>query len=193
MFVSIKNTGGRQLRVRSLRIVLTREKKPLAEFMAQNYLETPSASFPVLMVPFSLKPEETWSHMTNFFNPFDRATEKLYRENLSALQEDIQQKLKDKQSNDNEPVEADPKLVTPFMTLFEKLYVWEDGEYVAELIVDTEQKDITFRTKYRFTLFESDTADLKKHTEDYKFGGGIAYNIDKHIGLFVPITRHEGE
>ena len=193
MLVSIRNTGGRQLRIRSLQIVLTRDQKPLAKFMAESYLETPSSTFPVLMAPFSLKPEETWSHMTHFFNLFDRATEKLCRESVSVFKEDIQKKRSANQDlKDHELVEADSKLVTPFITIFEKFYVWENGEYVAELIVDTEKKGITFHKKYRFTLFESDTADLKKYKEDYKFGLGTAYS-DKNIGLFVPITKHDGE
>ncbi|EGK71669.1 hypothetical protein METUNv1_02175 [Methyloversatilis universalis FAM5] len=192
MFVSIRNTGGRELRIRSLRIVIARDSAPLLTLPAQNYFETPSSQASVLFVPFSLKPGDTWAHGTNFLNLFDRATEKLYREAESALRADIQKKLKAKTVQDNEMVVAEQELVAPFTKLFNDLFVWKPGEYVAELIVDAEPGSASFSKKYRFTLYESDSEELETHTDDYKFGGGVSYNIERHVGVFVPLSQHGG-
>lgn len=192
MFVSIRNTGGRELRIRSLRIVLTRDNNPLIAFPAQHYFESPSSQSSVLFVPFTLKPGDTWAHGTNFLNFFDRATEKLYRESESKLGADIRKKLDARAEGDHNLVIDEPELVAPFMGLFHQLFIWQPGEYVAKLIVDAEPGSASFSRKYRFTLYESDSAELRTHTDDYKFGGGVSYNIDKHAGVFVPLSQHGG-
>lgn len=190
IYVSVSNTGGRELRIRAMRLAVSRDGTPLCTLGAQNYFETPSSQSSVLFVPFSLKPGETWAHGTNFLQLFDRATEKLYRESESALGSDIRQKIAARPEDDKHLVTAEHQLVTPFTNLFERLFVWLPGEYVIELTVDAEPGSASFSKKYRFTLYESDSAELRSHIEDYKFGGGITYNVDHHVGVFVPLSQH---
>lgn len=192
MHVSIGNSGGRNLRIRGLRLLVSRDHKSLLELPAQNYFESPSAQSSVLFVPFMLKPGESWAHVVTFSNLFDRQTEKLFRESESALRLDIQEKLRARTEGDKRPVTAEPLLVAPFHQLFERLFIWDTGEYVMALIVEAEPGSATYSKKYRFTLFESDTADLRKHAVDYQYGGGISYNVDKHAGLSVPIAEQIG-
>ena len=192
MFVSLRNTGGRALRVSGLRVSLTRDGKAIGVYPALSYFETLSSQSPVLFVPFTVKPGETWEHGTNFLNLFDRATEKLYRESESKLAADIRRKLQARPEHDKQLVIAEPELVAPFFQLFERLFIWQPGEYVAELIVDVDPGSASFKQNYRFTLYESDTAELHSHTRDYQFGGGPSYNVDRHVGVFVPISRHAG-
>ena len=40
---------------------------------------------------------------------------------------------------------------------------------------------------YRFTLFESDSEELSKFKDDYKYGDGIYWLSDKHPGVIVKI------
>lgn len=190
--VSLRNTGGRELRIRGLGLDITRDGKPLLTLPAQNYFELPSSQSSVLFVPFSLKPGETWAHSVVFLNFFDRITEKQFRENLSALDSDIRRKLAVRPEEDKRLVESDPVLVLPFNTLFEKLFVWLPGEYVVNLRVNAEPGSASFSKKYRFTLYESDTADLRQHIEDYPFGGGLAYNVERHVSLNIPLADHAG-
>lgn len=190
--VSIGNSGGRQLQIRTLRLNLVRDDDRLVVLPAQNYFETPSSQTSVLFVPFTLKPGEHWSHVVSFLNYFDRKTEKLYRERESALREDIHGKLRALPKGENEMVRAEENLVQPFRDLFERLFIWEPGEYVAELVVEAAPGSATFKKPYRFTIFESDTADLRRQTDDYPYGGGIYFNNERHIGVFVPLTEHQG-
>ena len=190
LHVRVGNTGGRELRIRALQLNLSRDNKPLLSLPAQNYFETPSAQSSVLFVPFSLKPGEHWSHIVNFLNFFDRATEKLYRESESNLASDIRQKIQAKVVDDKRLVIAEPSLVTPFTQLFNKLFIWEPGEYVVELVVEAQPGSASYTKKYRFTLYESDTAELRRHIEDYPSGGGIYYNVDRHVGVFVLLSEH---
>lgn len=192
MAISLRNTGGRTLLIRSLEIKLTRDGTDLGLFRAQNYFETPSSQTTALLVPFSMKPDDTWVHGTNFLNYFNRATEKHYRAIESAMREDIQKKLDAKAPEETKLVEAEPALVEPFLQLFDKLFIWESGEYVMDLRVNTEPGAATFSKKYRFTLYESDTAELRKHTEDYKHGGRITWTpTNKPIGVTIPLIDYE--
>ena len=188
--VSIRNTGGRELRIRSLMLDISRDGKPLMALPAQNYFETPSSQSSVLFVPFSLKPSETWAHSVSFLNVFDRLTEKQFRENLSALDSDIRRKIRERKEDDKSAVVADVGLVMPFLQMYEKLFVWLPGEYVMELKVNAEPGSASYSKKYRFTLYESDSADLRVHLEDYPFGGGLTYNVERHSGINVPLTEH---
>lgn len=190
LVVSISNTGGRELRVRRILMRLQRDGTELGAFGAQNYFESPSSQSSVLFVPFSLKPGQHWSHAVNFLNFFDRQTEKAYRASQQALNSDISQKLAARDKDQERAVVAEPVFVAPFLALFQKLFVWQPGEYVFTLTVEAEPGSATYSKRYRFTLYESDTAELVKHTEDYKFGGGISYNVPRHAGVFVPISEH---
>lgn len=192
LVVSLTNSGGRNLRIRSINLELSRDGKPLANLPAQNYFETLSSTSTVLLVPFLLKPGESWAHGVNFLNFFDRHTEKHYRECLSALNTDIRQKVNARPKGSEEMVVADPKVVAPFLELFDKLFVWQTGEYVISLSVTTSPESASYSKMYRFTLYESDTDDLKKHTDDYKYGGGITFDIEQHVMTSVPLTEHVG-
>jgi len=190
--VSVRNTGGRELRIRGLRLDIVRDGKPLVTLPAQNYFELPSSQSSVLFVPFSLKPSETWAHSVSFLNFFDRLTEKKFRENISALDSDIRRKIRARPEDEEAAVIAAPALIQSFNTLFEKLFIWLPGEYVANLQVDAEPGSASYSKKYRFTLYESDTAELREHINDYPFGGGLTYNVERHVGVNVPLSEHVG-
>lgn len=191
-YVSVRNTGGRALRIRGMKASLSRDGKALTVLPAQTYFETASSQASVLFVPFSLKPGEQWAHGTNFLQFFDRPTEKRYRESESALSIDIRQKIAARPEADKAPIVAEAVLIKPFIDLFERNFLWLPGEYVMELAVEAEPGSASFLKKYRFTLFESDSTELRSHIEDYKFGGGISYNVDRHAPLSIPLVRHDG-
>lgn len=58
------------------------------------------------------------------------------------------------------------------------------------LTVATKDGATSFSRSYRFTLFESDSKSLADHTEDYKFGAGLYFEVDAHQGIFVPLNEH---
>ncbi|WP_224795830.1 hypothetical protein [Pseudomonas fluorescens] len=191
MFVSVRNTGGRELRVRSLQISVSRDGVAIGTFPAQNYYETPSSKTSVLFIPFSLRPGESWAHGTNFLTWFDRNTEKFFREGQASLTKDIRNKIKARPKDDDQDVIADPELIRPFTELFNRLFIWTPGEYVVTLELQAEPQSASFSKRYRFTLYESDSIELKSQIEDYKFGAGISYEVDHHVPILAPITSHD--
>ena len=192
LVVSVRNTGGRALRIRSLCLRIARDGEPLLTLSGKTFFETATATTPVLFVPFNMRPGDDWSHSVMFFNDFDRLTEKNFRQCMSTLSADIRQKIAARKNGDEAAVVADPKLVEPFLKLFGELFVWKPGEYVATLDVLAEPGSASFSKKYRFTLYESDTRDLEAFTDDYKLGGGIIYTVPAHNGVDIPLAEHVG-
>lgn len=190
LYLSVHNSGGKRIRVLSSSISISRDGKSICGLPAQNYFKESDSKSSVLFVPYHLNPDETWAHITNFFEFFDRETEKNYRGHVSNLNRDIRAKLEKRpKSKSKELVVAKDDLVAPFKELFAKEFVWVPGEYIAELNIKTNQASASFLKKYRFTLFESDTAELKAQSERFKFGEGVTYDLD---GVYVtlPLAEH---
>jgi hypothetical protein len=190
MVVSVRNTGGRALRIRSLHLDIVRDGKESLSLPAQSYYELPSSQSSVLFVPFTLRPGETWVHRVVFLNFFDRLTEKQFRENISALDSNIRRKLRARPEEDKKAVVGDKELLQPFYVMFDRFFVWLPGDYVATLKVIAEPGSASFTKKYRFQLYESDTAELREYVEDYQFGAGLTYDAEHHAGISVPLTEH---
>lgn len=192
LVLSIRNTGGRELRVKSMEMQILRDGKLATTLPAQGYFETPSAQTAVLFVPFGIRPNENWTHSVNFFSLFDRHTEKNFREKKAILQDDIAKKLQIRPQGNSDLVVADPDHVQPFMDLFHAFFVWRPGEYVITLSVKAEPPSASVAKMYRFTLFESDTAEMTEYTEGYKYGAGINYSSDRNRGVQALLSDHSG-
>lgn len=185
--VSIRNTGGRTLRIKNLNLSINRDGKPLSTLKGLNYFESPTSTSPVLFVPFSLKPDESWTHNVSFFNEFDRKTEKLYRDSSHALNSNINEKRSSLQLASTVPISADQEFVKLFEDLFNSLFVWQPGEYIFGLEVGAEPGSASYARKYRFTLYESDTNELVEFKQDYIYGPVVNRN-----GLWIPLSEHVG-
>lgn len=191
MYVGIRNIGGREVRVRSITVALARDGNEIGVYPIVNFFETPSATSAVLFVPFTLRPSEAWAHGANFLRLFDRNTEKFYREQESKLRSHIRHKLAARAEDDKELVVADDEYVEPFLEMFNRMFVWLPGEYTLDLQIEVESGKPAFGKRYRFTLFESDSEELRSHTDDFKHGGGLAYNVDRHAGVYVPLSPND--
>ena len=187
----INNVGGRLIKVKGLSVYIKRDGQDIGNFPAQNYLQKPSDIDQVLFTRFSLKPKEEWPHSVNFLNYFNRADEKKYRSLESELRANIFKK-RGQLKNKDQVVEADNQYVEPLLEFFKAKFKWHSGEYLMHVCLDAEPKGASVRRSYRFTLFESDSEDLVKYKDDYKYGAGIFYDSRDHIGAIVPITEDKG-
>lgn len=184
----IANVGGRAVKVKNLTLSLKRNGNDVATLPAQNYLQNPSDKNAVLFASFSLKPGEEWAHIVNFLNYFDRDDEKKYRSAESHLRDDILQKRSLPQNKDT-LVEAAPDLVSPFLEIFSEKFVWQSGEYAIVISVVTTKPSANVAKSCRFTLFESDSHDLSKSKDDFRYGDGINWDSGKHAGVIVQLKE----
>ncbi|HJW43576.1 MAG TPA: hypothetical protein VJ463_03935 [Geothrix sp.] len=184
----LTNVGGRLIKVRSIVLSMKRGEEITFTVPAQNFFQLPTDKESVLMTPFKLKPGEDWGHIISFFNHFSRAEDKEYRQLESNLRSDIYAKravLTDKEVD----VPADQKYVDPLVSFFNKKFCWEPGEYEIELQIEAEPVSASTRSKFRFTLFESDTQELREIQKGYAYGAGIYYEPPRVTGLFLPLTK----
>lgn len=186
LVVSLHNTGGKALRISSLELNLTRDGKQLTSLSGLNYFENPSSNSTILFIPFILKPNEIWTHSVLFYNESDRETEKFFREHESKLRAYFQKTNPD--NDKSEKVEAHSDLIEPFYKIFDNLFIWFPGEYSATLLIKT-SNNFSVTQKYRFTLYESDSNNLKLNTANYKYGVGICYPDEVHKGERITLSE----
>jgi hypothetical protein len=169
----ILNVGGRKVRIKDIRATIERDGTQVAILPAQNYLQDPSDQRAVLFTSFSLTLGQEWAHIVNFLNFFGREEEKRYRDLEAAMLADFREKRALATEEQKDPIELDSSTVTPFLDFFGERFVWCPGEYKLDVILLTDQESANLSKSFRFTLFESHSAQLRAITDYYKYGGGI--------------------
>jgi hypothetical protein len=180
--------GGRSIRIRGATLTLKRDGKALAELPAQTYYQNPSDTQSVLFTSFSLKPKEEWGHIVTFLIPFSRADDKQYRAAQLVLKNDITEK-RSRPENKDRLVEADQKSVQPFTAMFERMFIWQPGEYEVSVSVNSNPKAATPQGSYRFTLFESDSAELAGVKDAFHIGDGIYWDSGNYSGVGIQLVE----
>ena len=184
----IENTGGKDIRVKSIELRFSRNGADIITLQAQSYLRTPDAQENVMFTPFRIAQGQEWAHVINFFNLFSRDDEKEFRRIESAMRSDIRsnrEALVDK----SQDVATDLKILGQAMAFFERHFAWEPGEYEAKLKVATDTERANIEKTFRFTMFESESLELRRYTEGYPFGAGVVFNTPAHTGILVPVSE----
>jgi hypothetical protein len=89
----------------------------------------------------------------------------------SRLRTDIQEK---RTAQPDVLAEADPNIVAPLLEFFEEKFVWSLGEYEVSIEVNADR--LTKTKRFRFTIFESESEELRALTNQYKFGAGVYWH-----------------
>jgi len=187
--IIIENVGGKAVRVKSISLVFSKADGQSFELPAQNYLRKPDATENVLLTPFRLAVGDEWAHIVNFFSIFSREEDKAYRQLESAIRSDILAQ-RENPVNRDKLCEADPLLVRNLMAFFERHFQWEPGEYHVELRIVTDLTDANISQRYRFSLFESESKELRDYSEKYRFGAGVYYMSPEQPGIIVPVHEN---
>lgn len=183
----INNIGGRVIKVKGMAVRIKRDDLDVGNFPSQTYWQSPNDSNSILFTQFLLKPSNEWTHIANFLNYFDRENEKKFKLLAAELKADIY-KQRESFIDKEQIADAKQERVDPLIELFNKNFIWLPGQYTLELVVDTNIKRANITKKYRFILFESDSDELTKYTEEYKTGAGIYYPSSTSKGIAVQIT-----
>jgi hypothetical protein len=184
----LSNVGGKTIKIKGITSAIKRDGNQIAVLPAQNYLNNPTDKMTLLFTRILLKPKEEWANIVNFLNYFSRSDEKKYRDGELKLKAEIFEKRKDPQNKDK-LVEADAQYVAVFIAMHDEKFMWLPGEYEIQVDVDTEPKRAKIVKSYRFTLFESDSEELSKFKDDYKYGDAIYWLSDKHPGVIVQLRE----
>jgi hypothetical protein len=192
MHMILRNTGGRNVRIKAINIDIERDGKLVDSLEAQNYLPDPLNNQSVLLTSFSLAPNDEWSNRVNLLNFFDREEEKSYKNSEKKLREEIVRLRKDLADNDKSNVEVTDVFVQPFIDFFEKKFIWQPGDYKFHINITTLNEDADLKKSFRFILFESQSDDLKSYVKDFNIGVGIMLDSNGHSGVLVQVEEKDG-
>lgn len=188
-YLIINNIGGRVVKVKGLKVIIKRDDLDVGIYSAQTYLQDQNDLNSILFTQFLLKPSDEWRHLVNFVNYFDRENDKKFKLLESKLKADINEQ-RASFTGLEQVASARQELVDPLIELFDKNFIWLPGQYEIELQVDTNVERANITKRYRFTLFESDSDELSKYTEEYKIGAGIYYPSITNKGIWVQIFEN---
>lgn len=174
LHIRLQNIGAREVKVSRIAVTVKRDGQVLQTMSARNTVQPTGPA--LLFTPFKLQSREEWVQVPNFFLPFTREDDRLYRTAEYALRSNIIGKIQASNDAQRRAVEADPGLVTPFTTMFDAHFNWLPGQYDIEVTTDTTPAAAALRQSYRFILFESDMQALRDLTQDYKLGAGVYFN-----------------
>lgn len=192
IFLSLRNVGGRQVRVNRVFIDLARHDKALCTIGVQNYLAPESSKELILMLPFNLAPGQEWAHRVNAFEALVAKEDRDLGRIRAALKASIGTKVREFRAQHpgaeiNTLLEADADVLAPVMDLFRKKFMWEPGEYTLTVRIVTTQDSHNLQQAYRFTVYEADSQELRDYAKDYKYGFGAALDYEKHQGVICQL------
>ncbi|MCF6149633.1 MAG: hypothetical protein E3K37_13350 [Candidatus Kuenenia sp.] len=170
----INNMGGRKVLIESFEAELTKEEGTNYLIKAQNYYKEQVPQVAILFTRFTLFPCEEWAHITNFFNDFTTAEEREYKSLVKEIKDDLERKSRT-QPDKNTKVEADEEIIKRTKDFFHRKFIWSPGDYKLRIKVNCSNDKYNIHRDFRFTLFESDSEELRSYTDKYKYGLGVYY------------------
>lgn len=185
----LNNTGGKQVTITSINAKLSRDGKIIDTLQGQNYIKNPESNGQIILTKFKIKPNEEWIHSTNFFNNFSKTDEKQCKSIIKRVRDDISEKLKAKDESSKDLVVTTQELISEMNSFFNKNFIWETGEYTLEISISCENTKHDLTKSFRFTLFESDSDELKEYETKYKYGESILYNSKTDFGVVIRLSE----
>lgn len=190
IFMSLSNVGNCDIRIRSINLLISPIDRQPFELPVQAFYPVLTEDKPVIFSRFKLPANTDRSDLFFFAKPFPRNDEQLYRQLSSAIKEDILAKRAAPGFDQKSDAEADPQKVADFVEFFKSRFKWDRGEYELTVTVLTDRTDVKPSKKFRFTLFDSDTENLRSFAGQYKKGLGVFYfNANQQPPLNIPITE----
>jgi hypothetical protein len=186
--LSVANVGEQAFTLESMSLVLSRDGTKVAELPAQAYYEKPADSAAYAFSPLILEGRQRWQGNVRFYPLLPRQEDIELRRAISAMKQDILAKRTNLPQG-HADVPADPVLVAAITHIFDQKFMWMPGTYRASLSLRTDPLSAGTSVSFSFVLFESETAQLRAHADDYKFGVGPILVKREHWDLFVNIER----
>lgn len=179
LVIVFSNTGGREVKVRKILVTLLREDAPVATLPAQLYSPETDPAKQLLFAGFKIRPDEDRSHGFWFYLDSPRAQERELKERTLTLMNDLNAKRAASFNKDPYAIEADPANVEPFFDIMKRNFIWIEGEYVLKIRAESSDPAIFVEKQFRFTLFESDSRQLRDYSKGYKYGEGITFGTER--------------
>ncbi|MFK7237981.1 hypothetical protein [Acinetobacter baumannii] len=178
------NKGGTKVNIKSINLKITKDGNLVKNLKCQGFFETSVSQTANTFFPFDLPADDSWTHLCWFAMDIDRNREQKAKNAIVAVDMKIAEKIRANVVN-TQPIEAEKELVDHLVSLHNQNFIWETGEYFAEIQVDTNPV-VNISKKFRFTLYETEVNELNNYTLDYKYG--FAYGHQKNKFVFSQIS-----
>ncbi len=190
LHIILNNTGGKPVTITGLNVSIKQGSRSIGSISGKNYIKIPEKSGQVLLTKFKLKSGDEWAHLTNFYNDFSQHDEKTFKSLTKRIRDDISHKLEKRPKDATGLVQISDSLLTEVRSFSNSHNVWETGEYRLDLNVLCSDSKYNISKSFRFTLYESDSDELKEQIDRYKYGEGICYTpTDKPLWLLVRLDE----
>jgi ribosomal silencing factor RsfS len=192
--IGIRNAGGQQARIERLECTIWRGGREVCVLEGSEFYPDHLTKNAQVFVPLTLPPHSEWTRGFNFFENLDRTENRQVGKLRDDLRRDLKQKFQRRREEDPEAkgwVVADDAALVPVMETYRRKFIWEPGEYELRISVRYDSHQSAASPQYRFTLYESDSGDLRKNAEDYyKYGFGPAIDpIEDQKPVIVSVSR----
>lgn len=172
LFVMLTNSGGKNLRIRSMRLQIKRGDISF-NLNGMSYFHQSGDKESLLLTPFRLASGAAeWGHIVVFYSAMSPQELRAFKSIQGNMREDIVAKRAGL-SADGPVVEVDAANLKPALAHFDRKFKWEPGEYEVTLQVETDPPNAFQPKQLRMTIFESDSAELKETRDRLKFGFDI--------------------
>ncbi|EOW9664389.1 hypothetical protein ACO14J_004523 [Vibrio parahaemolyticus] len=190
LYVSLKNIGGRTTNIEKIQIRLTRDGAEFPVLVGSGYYSDMTTQQLTMFTPIDLGSGEKWSHTVNFHEKWNRTQQQKFRAMSSKVRDTINGKF----VLDPQPVggrhQAEPEQIEEIQNQFNSNFKWLPGEYKGCLEVLDSVGNLLIVDEFKFTLFETESNELKAASNDYRFGYGVHLPIsDKQFGLSIELTQ----
>lgn len=185
--IVLSNTGGRNAKVRKIIATILREGTSTAVLPAQLYSPESEPTKQLLFPGFTIRPSEERTHIFHFYMDLPRNQERELNEKTILLMDDIVAKRSNLGDKDV-LAEADPANVQPFHEILNRNFPWIEGEYVMSIRVESSDAKVLTEKKFRLTLYESESRQLRNYEAGYKYGEGIYFGFEKQW-LWIKLTE----
>lgn len=190
LFLSIQNNGTKSVSISQIELILKGKdffyKIPSRTYYPHNRTETD-----LIIGGLLVKPDEQWSEMVRFYQLLDDEEEEL----ISEIMNDFESKQR---KNPNVTPEVEENIVIKAKKFFDKNFKLKSGKYQLFVVATSESNKEISKNGFTFKLFDKCIRDLKKVTDDYKYGEGLTYGsndvcVPRLISMTNEMTEKEYE
>ncbi|BDU36562.1 hypothetical protein [Vibrio nigripulchritudo] len=191
VFLILRNVGGKSISIQKLEMIVEKADEGSFVLNGDLYYVNPHDTQSTLLTPMRIEVGQEWSHTVQFYLPWERSKEKKYRKIQSKVRDAISEQVRSNpQRDETELFTASSEDIDELMSMFDQNFKWTEGEYNIQVVAKDNEDNILATSKSRFTLFESDSEDLRSWADEYKYGFGICLqNSYKQAPIQVTLNK----
>lgn len=180
----INNVGVKAVKIKKITTDIYVDDSLITSLSALNYVPNPSDNKTVILPTFNIEAKSEWSNITNFQQLLKREEEKIRRDISLIIQKKVSENTDTEQK---EAVTVKNKVVKPLHKIFKENFIWEASRYKIDINIETDDIKTNLSKTIYFTIFETQSNELKAHQDGYSSGDTVYWNSGRFSGTYIDI------